>query len=120
MNDVNIKLHYMGLLRNTIGCPEEEVVLPNESTVKDLLRALSEKHGEQFDSVMFRSDGRLRPLGKVMVNDKDIRDGDGIETKLQGCQEISLTVGMYPTAGGARDSKRKDNCDGDVNIEENS
>ncbi len=100
MNDVNIKLHYMGLLRNTVGCAEEEIVLPEGSCLIDAFDALSKKYGEQFTSVVLKTNGRLRPSAKVIVDEQDVKDGDGLNTKLEGKPQVSITVGMYPIAGG--------------------
>ncbi|MCH8057035.1 MAG: MoaD/ThiS family protein [Proteobacteria bacterium] len=100
MNDVNIKLHYLGLVKNTVGCAEEEIVLPEGSRLIDAFNALDKKYGEQFTSVILKANGRLRPSAKVLVDEQDIRDGDGLDTKLEGKPQVSITVGMYPIAGG--------------------
>ena len=100
MGDVNVKVRYLGLLKNTVGCGEESLSLPRGVYVSDVFRMLSEKYGEQFSSVVFRADGGLRPMTRVLLNDCDIRDGDGVETVLEGNPEMSLTVGIYPTSGG--------------------
>lgn len=100
MDTVSIKVKYLGLLKNTAGCDEEAVTLPKGGCVEDLFQLLCQKHGEQFSSVMFRTNGRLRPTAQVLVGDQDIRDGEGAGTKLEGDEEISLTIGIYPAAGG--------------------
>jgi molybdopterin converting factor small subunit len=98
---VKIKIQYLGLLSSTLGCGEEELTLESDASVQDCLKHLSEKYGEQFTSVMFRSSGKLRPMTRVLVNDEDIRDGDGVNTKLNHHLEMSLTVGIYPSSGGS-------------------
>ena len=98
---MKIKVQYLGLLSSTLGCGEEELTLESGASVQDCFKLLSEKYGEQFTSVMFRSGGKLRPMTRVLVNDEDIRDGEGVNTKLDGHPEMSLTVGIYPSSGGS-------------------
>jgi molybdopterin converting factor small subunit len=100
MEQVEVKVNYFGLLRSTLGLEEERVALPSGGSVEDMLRLLGEKYGEQFTSAVLRPDGRLRTLAKVIVDGKNIRDGDGLKTKLEGNPEIALTVGIFPMVGG--------------------
>jgi molybdopterin converting factor small subunit len=98
---VKIKVQYLGLLSSTLRCSEEELTLESGTSVQDCFNLLTKKYGDQFTSVMFRSSGKLRPMTRVLVNDEDIRDGEGVNTKLDGHLEMSLTVGIYPSSGGS-------------------
>ncbi len=100
MGQVNVSVQFLGLLRNTVGRSEEEILIQQGASLEDVLRILGEKHGEQFTNVVFRSDGRLRALTQVVVDGNDIRDGEGLKTKLKGGDKISVIVGIYPISGG--------------------
>lgn len=100
MGETTVNVQYLGLLRNTVGCAEEDVVVPSDACVEDLLNMLKEKHGDQFTSVVFRSDGRLRALTQVIVEGLDIRDGEGLGTRIKGGDKVSVIVGIYPISGG--------------------
>jgi molybdopterin converting factor small subunit len=100
MEQIEVKVNYFGLLKNTLGLEEERISVPPGKDVGDVLRLLSEKYGEQFTSAVLRPDGRLRALAKVIVDGKNVRDGDGVKTKLEGFPEMALTVGIFPMMGG--------------------
>ncbi|MFQ5873969.1 MAG: MoaD/ThiS family protein [Dehalococcoidia bacterium] len=82
MGEISVRVQYLGILRNTLGCREERITVPEEASVEDVLQVLREKHGEQFTSIMFRRDGGLRPLVRILLDSQNIRDGAGVETRL--------------------------------------
>ena len=100
MNNVNVNVQYFGLLKNTVGREEEHIILAKGASVEDLVNLLGQKYGEQFSSVILRADGSLRRLSRIIIDGKNIRDGDGLKTMLEGDHEISLTVGINAIAGG--------------------
>ena len=100
MSNVDVKVQYFGLLKNTVGREEEQITLAKGARVEDLVNLLGQKYGEQFSSVILRADGSLRRLSRIIIDGINIRDGDGLKTKLEGDHEISLTVGINAIAGG--------------------
>ncbi len=82
MGEISVRVEYLGILRNTLGCGEERIIVPEEASVEDMLQALRDKHGEQFTSIMFRRDGGLRPSVRILLDGQNIRDGAGVETRL--------------------------------------
>jgi molybdopterin converting factor small subunit len=95
-----IKISYLGLVRNVIGCREERIEVAAGMTVGELLGHLIEKHGEPFRASVFRSRDELRSTALICVNDRDIDQLDGFETQLGDGQELSVVVGVYPPEGG--------------------
>ena len=95
-----VQVSYLGLVRNVIGCREEEVEVSPGSTVRDLLALLSEKHGDPFRASVFKSKEELRATALVCVNDCDIAQLEGFDTKLQSGEKLSVVVGVYPPEGG--------------------
>ncbi len=100
MEQVNVKLNYFGLLKSTLGLEGERLTVPSGGSVEDVLRVLGERHGEQFTAAVLRPNGRLRPLAKIIVDGRNIRDGEGLKTSLEGSPEIAVTVGIFPMMGG--------------------
>ncbi len=82
MRQISVKVQYLGILRNTLGLQEERITVPTEASVEEVLQVLREKHGEQFISIIFRGDGGLRPLVRILLDGQNIRDGAGVDTKL--------------------------------------
>jgi molybdopterin converting factor small subunit len=95
-----VHVSYLGLVRNVISCREEEVEVGPGTTVRDLLTLLSEKHGDPFRASVFKSGGELRATALVCVNDCDIAQLEGFDTKLQCGERLSVVVGVYPPEGG--------------------
>ena len=62
-------------------------------TVEDALRALP------VSSLVFDERGELRPLVNVYVDGIDVREREGLATRLDGSEEIRLVAAI---AGGAR------------------
>lgn len=95
-----VKVSYLGLVRNVIGCREEEIEAAPGTTVGDLLAHLTEKHGEPFRASVFRYQNQLRSTTLVCVNDRDIGELQGFATKLDSGEQLSVVVGVYPPEGG--------------------
>jgi molybdopterin converting factor small subunit len=97
---VEIRVSYLGLLRNVVGDGEETVRAGADTTVGQLIDRLAERHGDALRDSLYRRDGRLRTFAQVCVDDRDIDDLDGLDTRLDGGGEVSLVVGVYPAEGG--------------------
>lgn len=95
-----VKVSYLGLVRNVLGCREEEMEVSAGITVRELLARLVEKHGDSFRHSVFRSEGELRSTALVCVDDRDIAELQGFETKLESGERLSVVVGVYPPEGG--------------------
>lgn len=97
---MRVCVSYLGLVRNVIGCQEEEVEVTPESRVRELLARLAERHGEPFRLSVFRKGEDLRPTVLVCVNDQGIDELEGLETRLGSAERVSVVVGVYPPEGG--------------------
>lgn len=65
-------------------------------TVGEVLRGLAEAH-EPIATRLFEPDGRVRRFVNVFLEDEDIRFADGLDTKVDPGQTISL---LPAVAGG--------------------
>lgn len=95
-----VHVSYIGLVRNVIGCSEENVEVIRGATVGQLLAKLIAKHGPPFKQSVFKQTGDLRAMSQVCINDRDIAELCGLETKMDENENISILVGVYPPEGG--------------------
>jgi len=95
-----VRVSYLGLVRNVIGCREEALEVAPGITVGELLARLIEKHGDPFRASVFRSAKELRSTTLICVNDCDIAQLQGFETRLERGENLSVVVGVYPPEGG--------------------
>lgn len=95
-----VHVSYIGLVRNVIGCGEEDVEVVRGATIGQLLTQLISKHGLPFRESVFKQSGELRSMAQVCVEDRDIDELDGLQTKIDNSGNISIVVGVYPPEGG--------------------
>ena len=98
--DQQVHISYLGLVRNVIGCREEEIEVLHGSTVGQLLRVLVDKHGRPFQESVFKQSGELRATTQVCVDDCDINELEGFDTRLGNEEKVTILVGVYPPEGG--------------------
>jgi molybdopterin converting factor small subunit len=65
--DQQIHISYLGLVRNVIGCGEENVEAAPGTTIGELLQFLVAKHGDPFQKSVFRNGGELRSTAQVCL-----------------------------------------------------
>ncbi len=88
------------MVRNVIGCREEDVQVLHGTTVGELLRILVDKHGLSFQESVFKQSGELRATTQVCVGDCDINELNGFDTRLESEEKVMILVGVYPPEGG--------------------
>ncbi|HEX9144832.1 MAG TPA: hypothetical protein VGA09_11205 [Candidatus Binatia bacterium] len=98
--DQQVHISYLGLVRNVIGCREEDVQVLQGTTVGELLRLLVDKHGLPFQESVFKQSGELRATAQVCVDDCDINELKGFDTRLGREEKVMILVGVYPPEGG--------------------
>lgn len=98
--ETSVQVSYLGLVRNVIGCREEQVEINLGTTIGELLERLARRHGDGFRQSVFRESGELRATALVCVNDRDIAQLQGFDTRLESGEKISVVVGVYPPEGG--------------------
>ena len=96
----HLHVSYLGLVRNVIGRSEEHLDVLAGTTVGQLLGLLSAAHGPPFKQSVLKQSGELRAMAQVCVNDRDIDDLQGLETRLGEGEQVSIVVGVYPPEGG--------------------
>lgn len=96
----HLHVSYLGLVRNVIGRNEEQLDVLAGTTVGQLLRLLIDEHGSPFQQSVLKQSGELRAMAQVCVNDRDIDELQGLETRLGEGEQVSIVVGVYPPEGG--------------------
>jgi molybdopterin converting factor small subunit len=94
---INVKVRTIGPLKSLLGSDEQEYVLPADSPIADLLRAIGETGGgEVTRHLLAVDDGRVPPL-RVLVNGRDIGALEGQGTVLKDADDVLI---LTPMAGG--------------------
>lgn len=95
-SEVTVK--FFTILRENLGKKEDVVELADDSTMEDLLRELSEKHGDKF--VHYVYDGKTKsPKAylQFLVDSTSIGALQGLKTKLKDGNVVAI---IPPVGGG--------------------
>lgn len=82
MEDVTVKVSFLGEIRSVAGCKEMQVSPAEGNTVEGLLKHLCQKLGQSFAARLFDSDGSLYNHVVVFVNGQNIKEAQGLNTTL--------------------------------------
>jgi len=94
---ITAKISFLSLLRDRFGAKELNMDLEDESTIKDLFAKLFEKYGEDIEKLLIKKTGDLNDQVVIMVNEKNIRSLDNLDTKIHNNDEI---IFLPAIAGG--------------------
>ena len=92
---MRIKAEFFADLRYKMGEASADLSLEG-GTIMDLVAALDGRSGGIFLGLMVEG-GKPKELVKILVNGKDIRDLNGLETELEDGDVVSF---FPPVAGG--------------------
>jgi MoaD family protein len=89
---LKVKVEYLGHIKNMLETRrEEEVEIQDESSIRDLLVMLSEKHGESFKNAVYEPSGKdIKPNFIATVNGYLLNQLDGVKTKLKDGDRVVL------------------------------
>lgn len=95
---ISVKVKAMMDLANAMGCYEQVLMLPEGSTLSDLLDALEEKYGKAVSQILHRNQKSTSNHSLIfMVNGRNVDFLDGIRTTLNDNDEIFF---LSPAGGG--------------------
>ena len=94
---VAIKISFLSLLKSRIGVKELNMDLENDSTINDVFSKLFDKYGDDIKNVLVKKTGDLNDHVVIMLNEKNIRSLDELNTIIQNKDEIILLPAI---AGG--------------------
>ncbi len=86
---------FFGPLREPVGTKRVVRDVPDDATVRSLLRDLE----GSYEGLTFFEDGEVRGDRTITVEGKDVRHRDGLETPLSDGDTVRMTTAVY---GGRR------------------
>ena len=92
-----LKVNFLSLLEDLIGFDSVNIILDENSTVKDMLEKLTQKFGMKFQRNILNSTNELNKYIILGINGKDIRSLDNLNTIIGENDEISFLPAI---AGG--------------------
>ena len=95
-NPIEIQVKFYATFRNLVG-GNKNLTVENVSTVSELLKKVFELHPDLRVGLL-GEDGDIRSFVAIMVNGRDIRHLDGIETRISDGDSLDI---FPPVAGGA-------------------
>jgi molybdopterin converting factor small subunit len=98
---VEVKITFVGLVRRVVGCREETVLVPEETTLGGLLRELVARHGGELEEHLLEN-GDLAALTTVLVNGRNALSQGGLQAKLTDGTESNVEIVVLgpPLMGG--------------------
>jgi MoaD family protein len=93
---MKVRVQYLAQLRSAVGCSEEQIDLPDNSTLSQLLVRLAEQHREAGTHVL-NEQKQVRASLLLVVNDAAVSARDAETTQLSDGDSILL---LPPIAGG--------------------
>jgi MoaD family protein len=94
---IAVKISFLSLLKARIGVKELNLDLEDNATLNDVFSRLFEKFGENIKTVLIKQTGELNDHVVIMLNEKNIRSLDDLNTKIHNKDEITLLPAI---AGG--------------------
>ena len=94
---IAVKISFLSLLKDRIGVKELNMDLEDNSTINDVFAKLFEKFGEDIKTVLVKKTGDLNDHVVIILNEKNIRSLDELNTKIQNKDEITMLPAI---AGG--------------------
>lgn len=100
MSEVTVRVQYFGLARNLAGKPREEISLSHDASVREMLTCLIDKYGDGFRAALMTGDWRLRRYARIVLDNRDIRETNGLDTRIGSNSDASIIVMIDPIIGG--------------------
>jgi molybdopterin converting factor small subunit len=97
---IPVTVQYFGLAQRLVPAAQEQVALRAPGTVRDVLRALARRHGQQLLEALVGPDDAPLPNTLVMLDGANVLHRQGLDTPIQ--HDATLRVVVLPafTGGG--------------------
>ncbi|MFX1455236.1 MAG: MoaD/ThiS family protein [Promethearchaeota archaeon] len=93
----SIKIVFLSLLTDITNVEELSLPIEDDVNIRTILEKLAVKFGSKFEEMIFKSSMDLSKYVIITINGKDIRNLDGLNSKVQINDEISFIPAI---AGG--------------------
>ena len=94
---LDVKVSFLSLLADKVGEEEVALSIDESSTIKDLLKDLTEKFGNKLENIIFVAPNHLSKYIILSLNGKDIRPLEYLDISLHDGDEITFLPAI---AGG--------------------
>lgn len=95
-----MRVRYLGLLQILLKTKEEELAVSGQTSLRDLIQSLIEKHGQEFHNRVLNQEGRLRQTIRVVVDGNELEEDEALDTRLTDENELAILLIVPPMAGG--------------------
>lgn len=93
---IEVKFTFLSSLMDITKRREIDFTINEKSTIRSALERLRSELGNNFEKSIFTSSGRLNSFILILLNGKDIRHLNGLNTNIKNGDEIS----MIPAVAG--------------------
>ena len=88
---IKVQVNFLGIYQRIAGKKRVQLELEKNSTIKNAVSELAEKVSEEFKQALIdNQNDEPRPKALILVNGKDISVLQGLETKINQAEEITL------------------------------
>ncbi|KKN04504.1 hypothetical protein LCGC14_1096690 [marine sediment metagenome] len=94
---LKVKISFLSLLTDITEVEETILSIDDESVIRDVLEQLATKFGSKFEEMIYKTSKNLSQYVLITINGRDIRQFNGLDTKIQINDEIALIPAI---AGG--------------------
>ncbi|KKM24463.1 hypothetical protein LCGC14_1604710 [marine sediment metagenome] len=94
---LKVKISFLSLLTDITEVEEITLSIDDESVIRDILEQLATKFGSKFEEMIYKTSKDLSQYVLITINGRDIRQFNGLDTKIQINDEIALIPAI---AGG--------------------
>ena len=94
---LKVKISFLSLLTDITEVEEITLSIDDESVIRDILEQLATKFGSKFEEMIYKTSKALSQYVLITINGRDIRQFNGLDTKIQINDEIALIPAI---AGG--------------------
>lgn len=94
---MKIRIQYFASVRELINVREEVIDIPSGSTVKRLLDALAEKHGDDLKRYLFDEAGNPHQYLQFILDEEPLPKTGGLSTVLKDASVFAI---IPPVGGG--------------------
>ncbi|KKL66455.1 hypothetical protein LCGC14_2144810 [marine sediment metagenome] len=94
---LKVKISFLSLLTDITEVEETILSIDDESVIRDILEQLATKFGSKFEEMIYKTSKDLSQYVLITINGRDIRQFNGLDTKIQINDEIALIPAI---AGG--------------------
>jgi molybdopterin converting factor small subunit len=99
-SQITVRVSYFGPVREVMQISEDLVTLAAGAKVRDLVAALIARRGDGFREALFFGDGEPQPTVTLLLDGRDVRHRQGLDTPIEGDGVAQVVVLPPPLGGG--------------------